>query len=144
MSGHTVPAEPRRTEFVGEPGARPPLSPEELTAYDAEHVWHPYGAFPPSTRPLVVTSAEGVRLTLDDGRQLIDGMSSWWAAVHGYRHPRLDAALADQAARMSHVMFGGLTHAPAVELSRRLVDLTPEPLTRCSSLTRARSRSRWR
>ena len=97
-------------------------------AFDAEHVWHPYGAFPPSTAPLLVESAEGVTLRLADGRELIDGMSSWWAAVHGYRHPRLDAALHSQIDRMSHVMFGGLTHAPAIELCRRLVEMTPEPL----------------
>ena len=104
------------------------LSAEELSAYDADHVWHPYGAFPASTLPLVVESASGVALRLADGREVIDGMSSWWAAVHGYRHPRLDAALHAQVDRMSHVMFGGLTHAPAVELTRRLVEMTPEPL----------------
>lgn len=104
------------------------LGPEDLEAYDAEHVWHPYGAFPPSTAPLVVDSAQGVTLRLADGREVIDGMSSWWAAVHGYRHPQLDAALHAQVDRMSHVMFGGLTHAPAVELTRRLVEMTPEPL----------------
>lgn len=104
------------------------LSADELAAYDADHVWHPYGAFPASTLPLVVESASGVALRLADGREVIDGMSSWWAAVHGYRHPRLDAALHAQVDRMSHVMFGGLTHAPAVELTRRLVEMTPEPL----------------
>lgn len=112
-------------DSVGYPDA---LSAEDLAAYDAEHVWHPYGAFPASTRPLVVESAGGVTLRLADGREVIDGMSSWWAAVHGYRNPRLDAALHAQVDRMSHVMFGGLTHAPAVELTRRLVEMTPEPL----------------
>lgn len=101
-----------------------------LRAYDAAHVWHPYGAFPPSTKALVVESACGVRLRLADGRELIDGMSSWWAAVHGYRHPRLDAAAHTQIDTMSHVMFGGLTHAPAVELARRLVEMTPDGLDR--------------
>ena len=104
------------------------LNPTDIQAFDATHVWHPYGAFPPSTQPLVVESARGVRLRLSDGRELIDGMSSWWAAVHGYRHPRLDAAAHRQIDTMSHVMFGGLTHAPAVELTRRLIELTPEPL----------------
>ena len=99
-----------------------------LLALDRAHVWHPYGPMPGRSDPYVVESARGVRLRLADGRELVDGMSSWWAAIHGYRHPVLDAALADQASRMSHVMFGGLTHAPAVELATRLVDLTPEGL----------------
>ncbi|MEV6633489.1 adenosylmethionine--8-amino-7-oxononanoate transaminase [Actinoplanes sp. NPDC051470] len=99
-----------------------------LLALDRAHVWHPYGPMPGRSDPYVVESAQGVRLRLADGRELVDGMSSWWAAIHGYRHPVLDAALADQASRMSHVMFGGLTHAPAVELATRLVDLTPEGL----------------
>lgn len=77
---------------------------------------------------MLVESAAGVRLRLADGRELIDGMSSWWAAIHGYRHPALDRALIDQAGRMSHVMFGGLTHEPAIRLATRLVAITPEPL----------------
>jgi adenosylmethionine-8-amino-7-oxononanoate aminotransferase len=100
----------------------------EIVAFDRDHVWHPYAPSGSSAR--VVESARGVRLRLadpggDDGVEVIDGMSSWWAAIHGYRHPVLDAALADQAGRMSHVMFGGLTHAPAVELTRRLLALAP-------------------
>ncbi|MCR5977297.1 adenosylmethionine--8-amino-7-oxononanoate transaminase [Gordonia jinghuaiqii] len=95
---------------------------------DAEHIWHPYGAMPASTEPLVVESASGVRLELADGRSVVDGMSSWWAAIHGYRHPRLDEAAAVQLGRMSHVMFGGLTHEPAARLAQLLVELTPEPL----------------
>jgi adenosylmethionine-8-amino-7-oxononanoate aminotransferase len=83
---------------------------------------------PGSVEPLLVESAAGVRLRLADGRELVDGMSSWWAAIHGYRHPTLDAALAGQAARMSHVMFGGLTHEPAIRLAARLVEITPDPL----------------
>ncbi|WP_239155510.1 adenosylmethionine--8-amino-7-oxononanoate transaminase [Amycolatopsis sp. FDAARGOS 1241] len=83
---------------------------------------------PGRVAPLVVAEASGVRLKLADGRELVDGMSSWWAAVHGYRHPVLDAALTEQAGRMSHVMFGGLTHEPAVTLAKSLVDLTPEGL----------------
>ncbi len=75
-------------------------------------------------------SAEGVRLRLADGRELIDGMSSWWCAVHGYRHPRLDAALRDQLERMAHVMFGGLTHEPAVRLAERLAEISPPALDR--------------
>ncbi|WP_412740809.1 adenosylmethionine--8-amino-7-oxononanoate transaminase [Krasilnikovia sp. MM14-A1259] len=95
---------------------------------DRAHVWHPYGPMPGRSDPYVVDSAAGVRLRLADGRELVDGMSSWWAAIHGYRHPVLDAALAEQSGRMSHVMFGGLTHAPAVELAATLVELTPEGL----------------
>jgi adenosylmethionine-8-amino-7-oxononanoate aminotransferase len=95
---------------------------------DRTHVWHPYAPMPWATPPYVVVGAEGVRLRLADGRELVDGMSSWWAAVHGYRHPVLDAAVTDQLGRMSHVMFGGLTHAPAVELATTLVDITPDGL----------------
>jgi adenosylmethionine-8-amino-7-oxononanoate aminotransferase len=102
--------------------------PEGLLADDRAHVWHPYAAMPATTRPLAVRGADGVRLTLVDGRELVDGMSSWWCAIHGYRHPALDDAARDQLGRMSHVMFGGLTHEPAVELARRLVAATPEPL----------------
>ncbi|MFL6143469.1 MAG: adenosylmethionine--8-amino-7-oxononanoate transaminase [Labedaea sp.] len=101
---------------------------EELVALDRKHVWHPYGPMPGTVDPLVVESASGVRLRLADGRELVDGMSSWWAAIHGYRNPVLDKALLDQAGRMSHVMFGGLTHEPAVRLATRLVDITPAPL----------------
>lgn len=100
----------------------------EITAIDAAHVWHPYGGFPATTAPLVVASASGTRLTLADGRELVDGMSSWWAAVHGYQHPVLDAALLAQSRKMSHVMFGGLTHEPAARLSQLLVEVTPEGL----------------
>ncbi|HET6449139.1 MAG TPA: adenosylmethionine--8-amino-7-oxononanoate transaminase [Conexibacter sp.] len=101
---------------------------DALLAYDRAHVWHPYAALPAAVAPLLVASASGVRLRLADGRELIDGMSSWWCAIHGYRHPRLDAAVREQLERMAHVMFGGLTHAPAVELARRLVELTPDGL----------------
>jgi adenosylmethionine-8-amino-7-oxononanoate aminotransferase len=101
---------------------------QDLLAADRAHVWHPYGPMPGRTDPLVVHSAAGVRLRLADGMHLVDGMSSWWAAIHGYAHPVLDAAVCDQLKRMSHVMFGGLTHEPAVGLARRLVEITPEPL----------------
>ncbi|WP_438034880.1 adenosylmethionine--8-amino-7-oxononanoate transaminase [Sorangium sp. So ce204] len=103
---------------------------DDLVARDRRCVMHPYAA-PISSAPLfAVERAEGVRLTLTDGRELIDGMASWWAAIHGYAHPALTAAISAQLGRMSHVMFGGLTHAPAVELCETLVALTPEPLTR--------------
>ncbi|PRY42454.1 adenosylmethionine--8-amino-7-oxononanoate transaminase [Umezawaea tangerina] len=101
---------------------------DELLKLDRAHVWHPYGPMPGTRAPLIVESARGVRLTLDDGRELVDGMSSWWAAIHGYRHPVLDDAVRGQLDRMSHVMFGGLTHEPAVRLAAKLVDITPEPL----------------
>ncbi|MFF0148112.1 adenosylmethionine--8-amino-7-oxononanoate transaminase [Amycolatopsis sulphurea] len=104
------------------------MHPAGLLALDAAHLWHPYAPMPGRVPPLLVTEASGVRLHLADGRELVDGMSSWWAAVHGYRHPVLDAALAEQAGRMSHVMFGGLTHEPAITLAKTLVDLTPDGL----------------
>jgi len=100
-------------------------SPEKLLELDRQRVWHPYAPMPGTQRPLVVQSASGVRLRLADGRELIDGMSSWWAAIHGYRQPALDDAARDQLDRMSHVMFGGLTHEPAVSLADRLVALAP-------------------
>ncbi len=100
----------------------------DLLELDRRHVWHPYGPMPNSMTPLVVESARGVRLRLDDGRELVDGMSSWWAAIHGYRVPFIDAAVTEQLAKMSHVMFGGLTHEPAVRLAKTLVDITPSGL----------------
>ncbi len=103
----------------------------ELLAVDRERVWHPYGGLPGAPPgPLPVVSAEGVRLRLADGRELIDGMASWWCAIHGYRQPALDEAVRGQLGRMAHVMFGGLTHEPAVRLADRLVELAPEGLER--------------
>ncbi|RKN40244.1 adenosylmethionine--8-amino-7-oxononanoate transaminase [Micromonospora endolithica] len=104
------------------------MTAEEILAGDRAHVWHPYAALPPASPPYLVDSAEGVRLRLADGRELVDAMSSWWAAIHGYRHPVLDAAVTGQLGRMSHVMFGGLTHEPAVTLARTLVELAPDGL----------------
>ena len=115
---------------------------EALLRADRAHVWHPYGPMPGWADPLVVAAASGVRLTLDDGRELVDGMSSWWAAVHGYRHPALDAAARAALDRMSHVMFGGLTHDPAVALATALVEITPEPLQHVFLADSARCRSR--
>ncbi|MFE2432238.1 adenosylmethionine--8-amino-7-oxononanoate transaminase [Streptomyces sp. NPDC059373] len=100
----------------------------ELLDLDREHVWHPYGPMPGRNEPLLVESASGVRLRLADGRELVDGMSSWWSAIHGYNHPVLNDAARGQLDRMSHVMFGGLTHEPAVRLAAKLVEITPEPL----------------
>lgn len=105
---------------------------KELLEFDKAHVWHPYSAMLSevgSGSPIYsVVSADGVRLKLTDGRELIDGMSSWWCAIHGYNHPEMNRALETQLQKMSHVMFGGLTHQPAVELATQLVALTPESL----------------
>ncbi len=103
---------------------------ERLLALDAERVWHPYGALPAGMPSLPVVSAQGVRLRLADGRELIDGMASWWCAIHGYRHPVLDEAAREQLERMAHVMFGGLTHEPAVLLAERLTAMAPAGLDR--------------
>ena len=103
------------------------ISAEDL-AFDATHIWHPYTSL---TSPLPVygiESAQGCELTLSDGRVLIDGMASWWACIHGYNHPRLNAAIADQLSKMSHVMFGGITHQPAIDLAKLLVEITPDAL----------------
>jgi adenosylmethionine---8-amino-7-oxononanoate aminotransferase len=104
------------------------LPAEKLAELDRGRVWHPYAPMPGTIAPLPVASASGVRLRLASGEELIDGMSSWWAAIHGYAHPVLDAAARDQLRRMSHVMFGGLTHEPAVTLCDRLAALAPDGL----------------
>ena len=101
-----------------------------LLALDAERVWHPYGALPAAVPSLAVVGAEGVRLQLADGREAIDAMASWWCAIHGYRHPALDAAVVAQLGSMAHVMFGGLTHEGAVRLCERLCELAPAGLER--------------
>ncbi|MCY4154114.1 MAG: adenosylmethionine--8-amino-7-oxononanoate transaminase [Gammaproteobacteria bacterium] len=95
---------------------------------DRALLWHPYTSMvePPPVFPVV--SAYGVRLRLADGRELIDGMASWWCAIHGYNHPALNAAVSAQLCDMAHVMFGGLTHEPAVRLAQKLVDITPSAL----------------
>ena len=96
--------------------------------FDAKHIWHPYSSIAKPSPLHEVVSAKGVRLMLADGREIIDGMSSWWSAIHGYNHPRLNDAAKQQIDQMSHVMFGGLTHQPAVELSRKLIEMTAAPL----------------
>ncbi|HEX4902751.1 MAG TPA: adenosylmethionine--8-amino-7-oxononanoate transaminase [Acidimicrobiales bacterium] len=103
-------------------------APPSLVDRDRARVWHPYAPMPASLAPVPVVAADGTRLTLADGRRVVDGMSSWWAAIHGYRHPVLDQAIRDQLDATAHVMFGGITHAPAVELAEQLVDIAPAGL----------------
>ncbi len=106
------------------------MSDDDLLTRDRRSVWHPYTASPPAGPMFAARRAEGVRLVLEDGRELVDGMSSWWAAIHGYGHPALVEAIERQAREMAHVMFGGLTHRPAVALAETLISLTPAPLER--------------
>ena len=96
--------------------------------FDANHIWHPYSRTVNRNDIHPVTGADGIYLTLNDGRRLIDGMSSWWCMVHGYNHPEMNAALKSQIDNFSHVMFGGLTHKPAIDLARKLVAMTPDPI----------------
>jgi adenosylmethionine---8-amino-7-oxononanoate aminotransferase len=103
---------------------------ENLVAYDRAHIWHPYSSMADPADPIVVERAHGVWLETAAGETLIDAMSSWWCAIHGYARPELDAAVRSQLDSMAHVMFGGLTHEPAVALARRLVDMTPSGLDR--------------
>ncbi|CAM3343408.1 adenosylmethionine--8-amino-7-oxononanoate transaminase [Mycolicibacterium frederiksbergense] len=113
-------------------GAMPALTPDEISAIDTAHIWHPYSTIgSQALPPVVAVAAKGAWLTLvHDGRSVdvLDAMSSWWTAVHGHGHPRLDAAMSAQLATMNHVMFGGLTHEPAARLAQLLVEITPAGL----------------
>ena len=108
------------------------MTPIEISAVDAAHIWHPYSAIgADALAPMVATGARGAWLTLDRGGrpvEVLDAMASWWTAVHGHGHPALDAAITRQLATMNHVMFGGLTHEPAARLAQLLVDMTPAGL----------------
>lgn len=106
------------------------LSTEQLLALDKQHIWHPYASMIDAPPVYPVVSARGVRLKLADGTELIDGLSSWWSAIHGYNHPVLNQAAKEQLEAMSHVMFGGITHPSAVKLAKLLVDITPPTLNK--------------
>lgn len=101
---------------------------QNLIDFDQQHIWHPYTASPNPIPPIGVKQTSGSLITLADDRKVVDGMSSWWAAIHGYNHPQVMQAMKNQIDKMPHIMFGGLTHEPAVELAKRLVDLTPAGL----------------
>ena len=101
---------------------------DECLDFDKKHIWHPYTSATKPNDCLLVERAEGVYLYLQDGTKLMDGMSSWWSSIHGYNHPVLNRAIAEQTSKMAHVMFGGLTHRPAIELARELLKIVPEGL----------------
>ena len=104
------------------------LNASQILAIDKNHIWHPYSSFMDPAPVYPVASADGVRLYLSDGQVLIDGMSSWWSTIHGYNHPALNAAITAQISKMSHVMFGGITHEPAAKLAQTLTEITPAGL----------------
>ncbi|MEH6444068.1 MAG: adenosylmethionine--8-amino-7-oxononanoate transaminase [Oceanospirillaceae bacterium] len=103
------------------------MTPQQLE-FDRDNIWHPYTSMSKPTPCLPVAATQGVYLHLSTGEKLIDGMSSWWSTIHGYGHPKLNEAAHHQIDTMSHVMFGGLTHEPAIELAKKLIDITPQGL----------------
>jgi len=102
----------------------------DLLSIDKNNIWHPYSAMHSDIPVYQVASAQGVRIKLSDGRELIDGMASWWCAIHGYNHPDLNRAITRQLGNMAHIMFGGFTHEPAIKLVEKLLEITPEPLSK--------------
>ena len=108
----------------------PPAAAPDWLAEGLRHIWLPYTQMATAPPPLPVAATEGTRIVLADGRELVDGIASWWTACHGYNHPHIRAAVADQLARMPHVMFGGLANEPALRLAHRLAGLLPDPLNR--------------
>lgn len=101
---------------------------QSTSDFDQKHLWHPYASLPPTYRNIVIDHADGIYIVTQDGTRLIDGMSSWWASVHGYNHPALNEAIVQQLGKMAHVMFGGLTHQPAIDLGKKLLDIVPAGL----------------
>ena len=101
---------------------------QSTSDFDHQHLWHPYASLPPTYPNIVIDRAEGIYIITEDGTRLIDGMSSWWASVHGYNHPKLNAAIIEQLGKMAHVMFGGLTHQPAIDLGKKLLSIVPAGL----------------
>ena len=104
------------------------ISDPSTNDFDQQHLWHPYASLPPSYPNIVIDHADGIYIVTEDGTRLIDGMSSWWASVHGYNHPKLNAAMIEQLGKMAHVMFGGLTHQPAINLGKKLLSIVPAGL----------------
>ena len=101
---------------------------QEISDFDQQHLWHPYASLPPTYPNIVIDRAEGIYIITEDSTHLIDGMSSWWASVHGYNHPKLNDAITKQLGKMAHVMFGGLTHQPAIDLGKKLLSIVPKGL----------------
>ena len=108
--------------------ANPSTSNLSTNDFDQQHLWHPYASLPPTYPNIVIDHAEGIYIVTNDGIRLIDGMSSWWASIHGYNHPVLNTAMIAQLGKMAHVMFGGLTHQPAIDLGKKLLSIVPDGL----------------